>query len=154
MKEIVYSRFVDKDGFSFNNSIDYKDSPVRRTFKADSHDLIEILYLKSGKVTYSIDGKTFIALPGDLVIINQQEFHSLNIDPNQPYHRLNIHFSPDFIPHLSSVDLSTPFSSTKRYQNLIPKQLVDQSKIPFLFKKRLSLYHVKNFCAIRTHKND
>ena len=74
MKEIVYSRFADKDGFSFNNSIDYKDSPIRKTFKADSHDLIEILYLKSGKVTYSIDGKTFIALPGDLVIINQQEF--------------------------------------------------------------------------------
>lgn len=135
MEEIVYSRFADKDGFSFNNSVDYADSRIRRTFKADSHDLIEILYLKSGKVTYSIDGKTFIAQPGDLVVINQQEFHSLNISPDQPYHRLNIHFSPDLIPHLSSVDLLRPFLLTKRYQHLIPKQLVEKSKIPSIFTK-------------------
>ncbi|MBQ8657875.1 MAG: helix-turn-helix transcriptional regulator [Clostridia bacterium] len=144
MEEIVYSRFEDKDGFSFNNSIDYADSKSRKLQKADSHNLIEILYLKAGEVTYSIDGKIFKARKGDLIVINQQEFHSLNISTDQPFHRLNIHFSPDFIPRLSSVDLLRPFSLTKRYQHLIPKQLVEKSKIPAIFTKISKTASVKS----------
>ena len=93
----------------------------------------------SGKIQYSIDGEKFNLGPGDVVVINAGEFHSLAVDPSIAYHRLNLHFSASFIPKLKSVDLSNAFVNTHLYQHILPEKLVGESSILFILKKITSL---------------
>lgn len=135
MKEIIYARYDNHDGISFNNTL----SPIPTRFPTESHNHIEILYLVSGKIQYLIDGHSYNLLPGEVIIINSGEIHSLTIDPTIPYHRLNLHFSKNFIPIFRKLNLFHAFENTKLYHHILPQTLVKESAIYHILKKISSL---------------
>lgn len=91
----------------------FKDTiPVEVDFH--NHDFYEIYLFLSGKVTYVIEGKTYLLRPKDILIINNKELHKAFIDKSMIYERIVIWISPDYIKSLSSEssDLLSAFDST------------------------------------------
>ncbi len=60
-----------------------------------THDFIEFVYMLKGKSVHSIDGYKHFLKSGDLLIINYNQTHSFNGDPNALF--CNILIKPEFI---------------------------------------------------------
>ena len=132
--------------FSYNspNGINYhhdfiEPSPKAHPFyKAESHRVIELLFVLDGTMYYSIDGAQFTVNKGDIIIINAGEFHSSRASHKTACERLNLHFPPNFLPTLKN-DLISSFTKTNVYQHVLPKEFIFKTKILSTLKKIESL---------------
>ena len=79
------------DKFSFTHS--YDKQPPDSLDNRHCHDVYEILYVMQGAGRFIVEGTSFDIKPGTLMIISPFEYHSLEIDAQQPYERYVIHFS-------------------------------------------------------------
>ena len=127
-----FTRYMSQNGISFHHSLSINESS---SYHAESHERIEVYLLLSGHVNYSIDGSVYQIFPGEILIVNVKEFHSLTIDPTIAYERIGLHFSPTFIPKLLDMDLSFPFLNAHLYSHIIPKKLVEQSDIEKILRQ-------------------
>ena len=67
------------------------------------HDFYEVYFLVSGDVTYTIEGRIYRMMPGDMLIINPQELHQVGIRPEgAPYERYVLWIAPSLLETLSS----------------------------------------------------
>lgn len=66
-----------------------------------AHERMELFYFISGGGFYNIEGSQYELHPGDIFVMRNAETHKLLINPNIPYERISVHFSPAF---LSSMD--------------------------------------------------
>ena len=123
------SRYISKNGIQFHHVITTAELVPHIHFGAESHSLIELLFLISGKVDYMIDGETYHVSPGDVIVVNAMELRSLYADPNLPYERIVLQFSPNLIPQGFDYDLFDPFTHSSRYQHIIPNPFVSQVQI-------------------------
>ena len=123
------------NGISYNHSLTEKSKTAHSFYKAESHTTVELLLVLSGQVDYSIDGAQDRIGSGSLIIINAGEFHSSKIDHTTDCERINLHFSPNFIPGLKDVDANSPFSNAHLYQHVIPSEIVKKSEIEALLRK-------------------
>ena len=103
-------------------------------YKAESHRTIELLFVLDGTMYYSIDGAQFTVNKGDLIIINAGEFHASRASHKTVCERLNLHFSPNFLPVLKN-DLISSFTKTNLYQHVLPKEFISKTKILSTLKK-------------------
>jgi AraC-like DNA-binding protein len=69
-------------------------------FAMHAHEWYEILYFISGSGTYMVEGSQYPLKPHDVFILRPAEMHKLVINPDVPYERMVIHFSPDVIAPL------------------------------------------------------
>ena len=60
-----------------------------------THDFIEFVYMLKGKSIHTLDGHKHFMKGGDLLIINYNQTHSFNGDPNARF--CNILIKPEFI---------------------------------------------------------
>ncbi|WP_423831565.1 AraC family transcriptional regulator [Streptococcus equinus] len=75
------------------NYIQAKDDPTW-SFNLHSHkDSIEISYILSGKCGLYIDGNVYEAVPGDIVIKNQNTPHAEKSNPSEPVEQICINLS-------------------------------------------------------------
>ncbi|MCX8128752.1 MAG: AraC family transcriptional regulator [Clostridia bacterium] len=79
----------------------YKDE-VSRYFEFKNHDVYEIFFLISGKVTYLIEGKSYKMKTGDILLINSSELHKPVLESGEIYERIIIWIRPDFLYRHSS----------------------------------------------------
>lgn len=91
-------------------------------FSMHAHEWMEIIYFVSVKGSYLVEGNQYTLSPHDILITRSAETHKLVIDPDTPYERIVIHFSPSL---LASVDpeqrLLRPFLDRPLgQQNLYP----------------------------------
>jgi AraC-like DNA-binding protein len=64
------------------------------------HELYEVYYLYEGQRMYFVRDRSYLVLPGDLVLINRQDVHA-TADSGKPGHeRVVINFSADFLQPL------------------------------------------------------
>lgn len=136
----TFAEYISPNGIYYHHSISVvKDGEKHKSF-TEAHALIELLFLISGQVDYSVDGSIYRMFPGDLIVVNAQELHTLYVDPSVPYERIMLQFSPNFIPKLLEMDISTPFLNASLYRHIIPKKIVEKFKIERLFRamKRLA----------------
>ena len=137
----IHSDYKSPNGLSFHHATSVPSPDGRHSYyRAESHQMIEVLVLLAGKIDYSINGAIYSIVPGDCIIVNAQELHSLKIDPDIPYERYVLQFSPTFIPKLYDQDLSSPFINAHLYQHIIPKEIVAKSRISQI------LSQIKNLC--------
>ena len=61
------------------------------------HDFHKILFFLSGNVEYTIEGKTYPLSPRDIVFVSAGEIHRPVVSPAEPYERIVIYVSPDFL---------------------------------------------------------
>ena len=73
------------------------DSPSDHNFELHTHDICELLFLKSGDVSGVIGGKTYKLQKNNLIIFRPQVTHRIHIDSQIPYERFNILFDEKII---------------------------------------------------------
>ncbi len=71
------------------------ENPDRTRQKAHRHLHCELLYLYRSCGRFHVDGNTYKISDGDLIVIRPGELHYMELDPNAPYDRLVLRFSPD-----------------------------------------------------------
>ena len=60
-----------------------------------THGFIELVYTIRGKCIHTVDGKQFVARHGDMIIINYNQSHAIEINPDTEY--VNILLKPEII---------------------------------------------------------
>lgn len=91
-----------------------------------THDFYEIYYAISGEITYYIEGKSYRPKPGDIILINNKEFHKPVVEHGETYERMVIWVNPDYILKQSTdnCNLSLCFESNaiNRFNLLRPSK--------------------------------
>ena len=127
--------------YKSNNEISYyhgyseKSEKANPFYPAESHSRIELFLVLSGKTDYFINGLYHHMKAGDLLVINAGEFHTSQVDNTEYYEYMNLHFPPSLIPKLKDLDANAPFLNAKLYQHIIPKRVINNTKIPFLLQE-------------------
>ena len=65
------------------------------------HDFDKILVFFKGNITYTIEGKSYTLIPGDIILVPQGDTHKVESEENSLYARLVIYLSPQY---LSSIE--------------------------------------------------
>ena len=115
----------------------YKDEFVREV-EYHNHDFFEIYFLRTGKVTYIIEGKSYKLRPGDIILINNKELHKPVVEEGETYERIVIWVDPDFVEKQGTygTNLSMCFeSSAKNHYNLLRPGIEVQKSIENIIKK-------------------
>jgi len=68
------------------------------------HEFCKILLLVSGKGGYVVDGQRYLLQPGDVVIIGSRSVHRPELERGNPYERIIIYISPEYLLRMSSPD--------------------------------------------------
>lgn len=75
--------------------------PDPDSFPVHAHEMPEIYLFLSGHGRYLVEGTPYPLERGDILVMRQAETHKLLIEPDAPYRRLAVHFSPKL---LESID--------------------------------------------------
>lgn len=79
------------------------DNEAERHLAKHAHPLMEIIYVLSGEISYTIEDKKFIARPGDLILIKPYSYHYFTIVSSEDYEKIGILFP---ISAVNIIDLS------------------------------------------------
>lgn len=107
----------------------YKDNYLGNV-ELHHHDFYELYLFISGKVTYYIEGITYVLRPGDILLISPNELHQPLIDSQaQFYERIVVWIDPLFLDHLGSdfTNLADPFESAQKTQTNLLRLETDLS---------------------------
>lgn len=119
MKELISLRTSE---YIFNHRI--YDEESDKCFAKHSHTLYELIYVKSGSATYSVENHSFKAEPETLILIKPYTYHFFTVDNNTTFEKVGILFDANYL----KVDLSflpaksyLVFKSSKIIQNAFEK---------------------------------
>lgn len=121
---------------------------VSQKFEFHYHDFNKIIIFLSGKVTYLIEGKSYILKPWDILLVNNHDVHKPIIDPSETYERIIIWANSDFIHkhNYEQCDLSTCFTlANERSFNLIRLKDEYQNNIKNIIDKLESSLNSEEF---------
>ena len=105
--EMQYFQYSDED-LVFHYSED--TLPLQSNFKMHSHEQCELYYFSSGKGIFHIEGSEYALVPGDILVMREEEAHYIEIDGSTPYIRAAFHFSPELTALIDpSGKLTEPF---------------------------------------------
>ncbi len=83
--------------------IQHKMDTYLQNVELHHHDFYEIFFLVSGDVTYSIEGRLYQVLPGNVLLISPRELHQITIKPDkEPYERYVLWIDPAMLARLST----------------------------------------------------
>ena len=92
MQQVFLNNYDNK--YYIEDDIHIQINNIKET-KPHTHDFIEFVYMLKGKSLHKIDGFEYPIGSGDLLIINYNQIHSFDGDPNAIY--CNILIKPDII---------------------------------------------------------
>jgi quercetin dioxygenase-like cupin family protein len=61
------------------------------------HPYDEVQFIREGRALYTVDGVTFEAGAGDILVIKAGEVHSFTAIGEEPLVQLDVHISPTFV---------------------------------------------------------
>jgi len=70
---------------------------VDTEFDYHTHNFHKITIFISGNVQYFIEGKTYTLNPYDIVLVNRNDIHRIQVDSSIPYERIIVYISPGFM---------------------------------------------------------
>jgi quercetin dioxygenase-like cupin family protein len=76
--------------FLFNGTAGSGPGPHR-------HPYDEVQFIREGRALYTVDGMTFEAGAGDILVIKAGEVHSFKAIGEEPLVQLDVHISPTFV---------------------------------------------------------
>lgn len=68
------------------------------------HEFCKLLLLVSGQGGYYVDGQHYLLRPGDIVMIGSKSIHRPELEETQPYERIIIYISPEYLRRMSAPD--------------------------------------------------
>lgn len=103
---------------------------IKREYDYHYHEFHKITIFIHGKVQYFIEGKTYELQPYDIVLVNRNDIHKIEVDPSIPYERIIVYISPGFIDayQTEEYDLSYCFQKAKEeHSNVLRAQSLECS---------------------------
>ena len=100
------------------------------------HEFDKIVLQLSGRVTYNIEGKSYLLQPMDILLVSRNLIHLPMIDTSEIYERMILWISRDFLSRFSTEesDLATCFeNTTHRKFHLYRPRGEDRSRYRTLF---------------------
>ena len=85
-----------------------------RAQKIDSHyhDFDKLVLLLSGRVTYTVEGKRYFLLPGDILLVRHSMIHKPEISGREPYERMVLWIDKEYLATVGGEsDLSACFET-------------------------------------------
>ena len=86
------------------------------------HDFDKILVFFKGNITYTIEGKSYTLIPGDIILVPQGDTHKVESEENSLYARLVIYLSPQYLSSIEENGKSLRdcfLHSKERYSNVV-----------------------------------
>lgn len=68
------------------------------------HEFCKLLLLVSGRGSYVVDGQRYLLQSGDIVLVGSRSVHRPELETGNPYERIIIYISPDFLEKMSTAD--------------------------------------------------
>lgn len=86
------------------------------------HDFDKILVFFKGNITYTIEGKSYTLIPGDIILVPQGDTHKVESEKNSIYARLVIYLSPQYLSSIVENEKSLRdcfLHAKERYSNVV-----------------------------------
>jgi AraC-like DNA-binding protein len=83
-------------------------TPIEADFPLHAHPHCEVFYFIKGEGYYTVEGRDYPLVPGNILLLRDGEIHKLHISPDHPYERMAIHFPLD-----SVLEQGTPFATLR-----------------------------------------
>lgn len=101
------------------------------------HDFHKLIIFLNGEAQYIIEGKTYPLKNRDILFVSAGEIHRPVTFPNQPYERIVIYASPEFLRHCGQdkVDLSQCFRMAKQTSSVMHMPNGDNNNLLYHMKK-------------------
>lgn len=99
------------------------------------HDFDKILVFYKGDITYTIEGKAYSPIPGDIILVPQGDTHKVESEINTVYARLVIYLSPGYLSSVTEKgrSLRDCFLCVKeRYSNVVRQNEKKESELLIL----------------------
>ncbi|WP_105615678.1 AraC family transcriptional regulator [Vallitalea okinawensis] len=100
MKEAYFEELIiekDKINYPFSSFITESTEMSEVLVRPHWHNYIELLYFKSGHSSIFLSGKEYQVSPGDLIIINSNEVHSIFATEQEESKYIVIKFDPELL---------------------------------------------------------
>ncbi len=113
--------------------IQHKMDTYLQNVELHHHDFYEIFFLVSGDVTYSIEGRLYRVVPGDILLISPRELHQLFIrSDTEPYERYVLWIDPAMLARLS-----TETTNLEKCLNPARENYSNQLRIPLEYMNEI-----------------
>ena len=105
---------------------------ISTEFEFHYHEFHKITIFISGNVQYFIEGKTYSLEPYDIVLVNRNDIHRVQVDSSVPYERIIVYISPGFMEayRTDHYDLSYCFEKAKKeHSNVLRIHALEKSSL-------------------------
>lgn len=94
---------------------------IETEYEYHTHDFHKITIFIRGNVQYFIEGKAYELKPYDIVLVNRNDIHRIQVDPSEPYERIIVYISPGFMDayRTEDYDLTYCFHRAKEEQSYV-----------------------------------
>ena len=138
-KELSMNRQYEKRGYLNDDfRIFYLEDLAPREIEYHYHDFDKILVFFKGNITYTIEGKAYSLIPGDIILVPQGDSHKVESVGDSLYERLVIYLSPRYLSDIeeNGISLRECFLRVKeRYSNVIRLKEKGESPLSVLAKQ-------------------
>lgn len=103
-----------------------------KEFENHYHEFDKITIFLKGKVTYTVEGKSYELAPFDIVLVGHHDIHKLHVDKSMPYERIIMYISPEFLQKYSEENgaLNACFIRAKKeHSNVLRIPKLSDSKL-------------------------
>ena len=146
-KEQSLNRQYEKRGYLNDDfRIFYLEDLAPREIEYHYHDFDKILVFFKGNITYTIEGKSYSLIPGDIILVPQGDSHKVESYDNSIYERLVIYLSPQYLSNVeeNGISLRECFLRVKeRYSNVIRFKEKGESTLSALAKQMRKMIRQK-----------
>jgi len=98
------------ENFYVHYSLDQEPDPA--SFSMHAHEQYELFCFLGGNAVFWVEGTPYRLEPDDVMLFNIAESHRISVDPNTPYERIAILFTPDFLDQIDpACQLLRPFTT-------------------------------------------
>jgi len=116
----------------------YLEDLAAKEIEYHYHDFDKILVFFKGDITYTIEGKAYSLIPGDIILVPQGDSHKVESSGDSVYERLVIYLSPQYLARIEEkgISLRECFIRVKeRYSNVIRLKEKGESSLSALAKQ-------------------
>lgn len=113
----------------------YLEDIVEKEIEYHYHDFDKIVIFYEGNITYTIEGKAYSLIPGDIVLVPQGDSHKIEKNGDTTYHRLVIYLSSQYLASIveNGRSLRDCFLQVKeRYSNVVRFKEKMESRLTLL----------------------
>lgn len=147
MIENVFEHIVTASDGSVYHHTRTKANGEIYTRPSETHDQYEVYCLIDGEIDYVIEGRSYHAEPGDILLLGKEEVHQLRVDLSKDYERVVFHFDESILPrsYWEKGGFFARLETTGYLSRQLKSEQVKQTVIPLLIKNAMQVLENENY---------